>query len=296
MYNERYIKKMIRIFRERTEKNYKVFLESDQYAMIKYYKGEKISEYSQRVFQILKDSLPEEIDLGYLYLKRFTEEDKLKISIRGDVETIGCFDETETFTKEDEQGIFEYMFNVFSEIIFCEYGAENINIVNEYMAYLKKESGILYDIIFNLAFNPERLIQEITNTKVVINVDVQRAIDIADTVLFTGAINILDQSERSKTKYTIRKDLISQLKQIKTTPLFIESDFCIYSYLTKKTKHRNTVKEIQKVHKKEISDLGQNENGIGFEQTKYSFGYMQKTGTSYEWVLHPFNKKTLEDM
>lgn len=302
MYNRRHVTEILNEFHQRIEERMKDYLDSVAYAMVMKFKGERVSEYCKQIAEIVKESIPSELDLDYVYCRRYTKGDAMnpdgiRIAIRGESDEVMSFEMAKTFRPfQDEQEIFYHIVEAYDKIIKNEYAMYNLSKVNEKIKDLSEQAGIRYSITFKTCLCEHNMIEEISDKTVVINCDIDKSIDIADTVLFTKAANVMDLSDRSKTNFLIHRNLIEELREIKTTPAFIASKFPIYAFLTKLVNKRDAHKEIAKVYPRDIESYKDNEDGIGFEQTENTFGYVKKEGTTFNWWLTPYHKTLMMSM
>lgn len=302
MYNRRHVTEILNEFHSNIEERMDDYLNSVAYAMVMRFKGERVSEYCKQIAEIVKESIPSELDLDYVYCRRYTKGDEMnpkgiRIAVRGESKDVESFEMAKTFRAfEDEQEIFYHVVESYDLVIKNEYAMYNLSKVNEKMKDLAGQAELSYTITFRTCLHEHNMIEEISDDGIVINCNIDKAIDIADTVLFTKAANVMDLSDRSKTNYLIHRELIEELRQIKTTPAFIASKFPIYAFLTKLVNKRDAHKEIAKVYPKDIELYKDNEDGIGYEQTENTFGYVKKEGTTYKWWLTPYHKTLMISM
>lgn len=291
----RYVTEMLNLFHDNLQKEMDEYLDSVEYEMILKFKGARVSEYCASVYKLIRRCIPSEIDLDYVYYKRYTKEKTIKLVIRGDAEGIESFERSKTFYHAgQEEDIFCFIAETFDDIIRNEYALYNLEVANDTMETLLKNADCKYTVKYITTVNKHYLLKDISDKCVIIYCDIDKAIALGDTVMFTGAPNVLGKSERSKTNFKIRNDLTLELRKIPTIPQFLGSHFPIYAFLTKFVEKRNVQQEIERLYPRDIDEFESKEYGIGYTQTENTYALVRKDEKGYSYVLTTYHKQTLE--
>lgn len=293
-YTPQHVADMLTEFHEKLGSNLSEFLAGTDYKAIKEAKGRRVHDFISRVFTEIRHSVPDELDIDYVYCRKYTKNDKVKIVIRGVEDNIESFEFSKTFPiSGEEKAITIYMTDVLDRVIENEYALYNLDIASQTVNDLLKRLNYDYRVKYTTCLNRRGLLKDISDKEVIIYSKVDKAIELGTTIYFSGLATIFDISARKETAYQLLRELEQEIAKAPTTPEYLGIQFSLHVFLTGKVKKEDVHKEIAKLYTRDIDEFGKNESGIGYRETEHTYGLVKKDKNRYNTYLTVYHKRML---
>jgi hypothetical protein len=284
MFNQEYVTDVLDEFDTKVDTELKNLSASEDYKISLSSGVKQVSNRCSKIFSVIKKSIPTEVSIDYVIMQRYSNESLIRLAFKDNNSLDVKFEFTKVFDIEGcESDVAVWLVDCFKNVIKYEYAAYNLKELNKKLEYYCKEAYREYTVEFCACLQKDKLIQDISNKHIKIAVDIDKAIDLADTQLF----NVKNSTRDNR---YLNNVMIKSFVNCLTTVEFLSSKNPLFVYLTG-IKDPRVNGYIQEVYPKNFEDITVN-NGIGYYSKNHVFGYKQKVSGKVSWYLNPYNTKT----